>query len=417
MTRRPPLPAPSSAARKLLLLLLPLAGLLLAGLACNAPFPAAGQPTQTDSPYPLADAIMEEAGLSMEQALAASPEDRRQEVLNQLGPPDAFTLEWQELEDQTVRWEEWSYFDYHARFDFVDGELLWTLDIDPAPDGSVFAHAFDPLAYEAGMSIAEAKARVPDLTMTELPLDEGDIPGGVLLAGDQILMGFDQGQLVFVQTFMLAPEGEGSLPAAESSPTSAPSPTATAAPVALDDRFDDPSHTATSLFGQEYMDFSLSQGAAVMTAHHPGVLVATYDTPDITDFEATLTLHWAQTLADCSAGLVFRSDDPDGGLAFYDLVLVRPTDGYVALQQFRNGQLHEVKGLVVAQLANAQAGPITLTVSARGATIWVDVNEIPVFRLADTGTAEAGILGVAMVSPHDGDQVFFDEFELEALDD
>ncbi len=115
-----------------------IAGLVLALLACNA---VSNLGTRED---PKGDITHEEAsdgeqyyGMSLEAALAIEVEDRRNEVLRLLGAPDAFTLVFEELQGQVVRSEQWSYLDFESRFDFVDGELLSTVDLEPVPDGSI----------------------------------------------------------------------------------------------------------------------------------------------------------------------------------------------------------------------------------------------------------------------------------------
>jgi hypothetical protein len=183
-----------------------LATLAIPALACSLlnPFQRASPADTVD--LSSAVEIYDEAGVSLQDALAVEAEDQRQQVLDLMGAPDAFTLEWQELEGQLVRWEEWSYFDFESRFDFVDGELLWTLDIAAAPDGSFYAHAFDPLAFQPDLSTADVKAMFPDLPFMEIPLGEADIPAGFLLATDQLLLGFSEDRLVYVQTFILSPD-------------------------------------------------------------------------------------------------------------------------------------------------------------------------------------------------------------------
>lgn len=136
-------------------------------------------------------ALYDELGVSLEEALTIDNDDQRGQILAQMGPPDAFTLRWHQLEGQMVRWEEWSYFDFQSRFDFVDGELLWTLEIDPAPDGSFYAHDFDPLQFRAGQNRNQVLAALPDLEWQEISLAEADIPDGEFLTADQILLAFD----------------------------------------------------------------------------------------------------------------------------------------------------------------------------------------------------------------------------------
>ena len=55
--------------------------------------------------------------------------------------------------------ESWRYYQYATRVDFVDGEAVWTAEIEPMPDGTLFAAWYNPLDFEAGMS-AELASQV-----------------------------------------------------------------------------------------------------------------------------------------------------------------------------------------------------------------------------------------------------------------
>jgi hypothetical protein len=127
-------------------------------------------------------------------------------VLEKMGAPDAFSIRFEIVEDQVVRWETWSYFDYESAMDFVDGELLWTMDLEPVPDGSLYAHYYNPEDFYAHMSVDEVRALLSWQTLEEIDLSEGEIESGVMLVGDQILLGFDQGRLVYVETLILEPQ-------------------------------------------------------------------------------------------------------------------------------------------------------------------------------------------------------------------
>ena len=104
-----------------------------------------------------------EPAMSVEEALEIEPLDSRPTVMEEMGPPDAFTIQFKELEGEIVRWETWSYFDFTTQFDFIDGELIWTIDIEPVPDGSIYAHFYDPLELQEGMSQADVQALYPDM--------------------------------------------------------------------------------------------------------------------------------------------------------------------------------------------------------------------------------------------------------------
>ncbi len=176
-----------------------LAAVLALGCRPTAgPAPTVEVPSATD-----AEALSDVQGMSLEAALAIPPDDGRPTVIAQLGPPDAFSLHFDELEGQSVRWETWSYFDFGTRFDFVDGELLWTVELEPVPDGAIYAHFYAPEDFRSGMTIAQVKALLDDQILDEIDLSDVDLEGGVALAGDQILLGFQDDGLVFVETVIL----------------------------------------------------------------------------------------------------------------------------------------------------------------------------------------------------------------------
>ncbi len=391
-------------------------GLLLATmLACSLLTPGSSEAPQDLSGMETASALLSEAGVSLEEALAAPTDDQRPETLRLLGPPDAFTLQWQELEGKLVRREEWSYFDFKSRFDFVDGELLWTVDIPPAVDGSIYAHAFDPLAFTPGMSIAEAKVLVGDPELIELPLDEADIPGGTALAGDQILLGFDRGKLVYVQTFVLSPEEAA--PAA-TSPTERPVPTATARSaqpeILLSDRFNDPAGSAVPLFGAQYMTFAAEAGIGTITAKAPGVLPAMYNSPKVADFNATVSLLVPDPKPEAGYGLIFRAQESGSQLSEYYMLIARPMEGLLDLQQYVNGGVVDVAHVA---LPASQANVWQLTVRVQGSQLEAQANDGETLTVSDLTLLQPGKLALVLSSNSTADSVLFNEVRVEALNE
>jgi hypothetical protein len=93
-----------------------------------------------------------------------------------------------------------------ARFDFVDGQLLWTVTLSPAPEIALYAHFYDPRDFTAGLSPAEAKVLLADQEVAEMDLAEGDLPGSLMIGADQLMLGFDQGRLVYAESYFLTPE-------------------------------------------------------------------------------------------------------------------------------------------------------------------------------------------------------------------
>jgi hypothetical protein len=180
--------------------------LILSSLACNLPSFSAGKSAMEDL----------ENLEDLEAALTAETDDNRPEILSYLGNPDAFDISIVEVEGVQVRLESWRYFQYGTRVDFVDGEAVWTIPIEPMPEGTIFAAWYDPLDFEIGMTAAEAvhvitnaspAGAAPEL----IDLAEGgdDLVGGAALVGDQIMVGLENDQVVYVETIALVPEGGG----------------------------------------------------------------------------------------------------------------------------------------------------------------------------------------------------------------
>ena len=152
--------------------------------------------------------------MSLEEALAEPLVDDRPFVLHYLGRPDAFDISIVQVEGGQVRLESWRYFYFGTRIDFVDGEAVWTFDLEPVPEGTLFAAWFDPLSFETGMGVEEtfqliassspagAEPVVIDLKEAGEGFEEG-----LMLVGDQIMLGFEGDQLVYVETIALFPEG------------------------------------------------------------------------------------------------------------------------------------------------------------------------------------------------------------------
>jgi hypothetical protein len=180
--------------------------LILSSLACSLPsfLPQKSDPADLEE--------LEELE-NLEAALNADTEDNRPEILSYLGNPDAFDISIVEVEGVQIRLESWRYFQYGTRVDFVDGEAVWTIPIEPMPEGTIFAAWYNPLDFNIGMTAAEAvqviAAVSPAGAAPELiDLAEGgeDLAGGAALVGDQILVGLEDDQVIYVETVALAPE-------------------------------------------------------------------------------------------------------------------------------------------------------------------------------------------------------------------
>lgn len=153
---------------------------------------------------------------TLEQALAEETVDDRPEVIAYLGLPDAFSISQVVVEGVPIRMESWRYFGFGLRVDFVDGEAVWTMDIDPVPEYTILPAWYDPLEFEMGMTIDEAAAVAAAASPAgvrpqAIDLSEGgpDLVGHSVLAGDQIMIGLGPDGVVYVETMALFPAEVG----------------------------------------------------------------------------------------------------------------------------------------------------------------------------------------------------------------
>jgi len=182
--------------------------------------------------------------------------------------------------------------------------------------------------------------------------------------------------------------------------------------VLLQDSFEDSATSAVPLFGPESMEFQVSDGLGVMTAHNPGILAALYDAPSVADFTATLKFLAPEPAAGAGYGMVFRSDDAAGGLAHFYLLLVSPADGNVVLSRLDSTGVAEIARVPYSVGSN---GVITMVTRAHGAHLEVEVDGQPLISADDSAALGPGIVGLAMLSPVENDIVLFQSLKVEAL--
>ena len=164
------------------------------------------------------ESAVDQVGIDEAVAASAAFVDDRPAVLDRLGAPDSFQVTLDEIEGVMVRFESWSYHDLGYRIDFVDGAVAWNIEIDDLPGGSLLPIWYAPSDFELLMTLDDAQAVAADLSPANqspaaVDLSEGgeDYEGTVLLAGDQILLGFVDDVLVYIETFALsADDGGGS---------------------------------------------------------------------------------------------------------------------------------------------------------------------------------------------------------------
>jgi hypothetical protein len=150
---------------------------------------------------------------SIRIALSENVIDERPEVLARLGRPDAFTISTQTVEGIEVVIESWRYYQFGTRIDFADGEVAWTIDIDPLPEGTFLPAWYDPREFKIGMTAAEAVQAAASASpagaepqVIDLASGGDDFEDSTALVGDQIVIGIYQDRVVYVETMALFPK-------------------------------------------------------------------------------------------------------------------------------------------------------------------------------------------------------------------
>lgn len=391
----------------------------------------------------VSQAFSDSPEMSLEEALQVTSEDRRPTVREEMGAPDTFTVHFQALEGETVRFESWSYFDFQSRFDFVDGELLWTADLEPLPDGSLFPHYYQPDDFQAGMTVDEVRELLGGKELLAIDLAEGDIPGGLALVGDQILLGFDQGGLVYVETLALAPDETGggiSLPAGEeageqtaaaaeedpaeeepAAPTPQPTPetgaetSRTAGALIFQDDFEVEPARATPLFGEAFMTYELSGGRGALTSQYQdGLVPVLYRDLTLGDFVLELEIT-AVNLADGSSpGVIFRADRGGSGLDEYYLLMLDPTDQELHFAVFKGGAFVRQEAREIPGDRWPGGGLYRLRLDVQEGSFRVFLNDFPAASFSDGSIPEPGLVGLCLNSAAPPETVFFDDLAVTA---
>ncbi|MFO7698453.1 MAG: hypothetical protein R6X16_15040 [Anaerolineae bacterium] len=140
--------------------------------------------------------------------------DDRRAFLDELGTPDAFVIEFEQTpEGGLYRVETWTYIDVGMTLTFSDGVLIETSGVDASSDDiSAWPVDYDPLAFSTEMTLEDVQALLAgqELVSVEVPVEFGE--GMMLYAGDQIVLGFSEGELEFVETLPITVDTVGGEP-------------------------------------------------------------------------------------------------------------------------------------------------------------------------------------------------------------
>ena len=131
----------------------------------------------------------------------------QQQVVDELDWPDTFMiLEVDHREGQRIRQETWAYHQGKTTLTFLDGVFMAEGEVDRLPPGAI-PTPYHPDQFILGSSLAQIRAGLAGVTL--LPVEDAEPPesGIRLYAGPQLILGFLNDRLFYVDALAFVPEG------------------------------------------------------------------------------------------------------------------------------------------------------------------------------------------------------------------
>jgi hypothetical protein len=183
-------------------------------------------------------------------------------------------------------------------------------------------------------------------------------------------------------------------------------------PLVFEDDFSDGAQGARPLFA-DWMAFDYADGRGRLTGQVVGgVLPALYSAPKLADFYAEFDVE-ASAAVRSDSGFIFRSDDAEGGLAWYYLLGLHPAQGTAGLMCWRNHEWVVNREFTLPPGLLKPTGVNHVRVEAVGGEFRVFLNGTFAFAAADSTLVDAGIFGFYIVpAAKQGDFIYFDNLHV-----
>lgn len=132
----------------------------------------------------------------------------QQSLVNDFGYPDLFRLmEVDDLDGLPARYEYWSYLKGNITYLFRNGVFL-SATHESYPSGGVLPVPYRPEQFILGESESAIVDSLRQEDVGSFAVGDGFLPGGTLVAGDRLLLGFFDERLVYVETFATTAGGD-----------------------------------------------------------------------------------------------------------------------------------------------------------------------------------------------------------------
>jgi hypothetical protein len=150
--------------------------------------------TPTSEPTPITLSLVE---LSQQQQL----------LIDEFSWPDSFTiLEADDEQGEHVRFETWIYYGGKITFTFFDGVFQVEGDVETLPDGFI-STPHHPDQFPLGASPDQIQSLLQDHTLVPIDHSEAIQPGAQMFVAQQLVLGFLDNRLFYVDALAFIPEG------------------------------------------------------------------------------------------------------------------------------------------------------------------------------------------------------------------
>ena len=170
------------------------------------------KPTPTQDEVAVAEEKTAQPTVVEEIAITATPmtvdlSDQQQLLVDEFGWPDSFTiLEVDDDQGQKVRFETWTYYAGKIIYTFFDGVFQVEGYIDPIDEEAIIS-PYRPDQFALGATPEQIGALITSGDFTRIPDEGSGLEGVDLYVADQLVVGFEEDRLVYVDALVFLPEG------------------------------------------------------------------------------------------------------------------------------------------------------------------------------------------------------------------
>jgi hypothetical protein len=133
--------------------------------------------------------------------------DQQQLLVDEFGWPDSFTILEADVEQgEPVRYETWTYYKGLITFTFFDGIFQVEGEAEMLPTGFIPA-PYRPTQFTLGASLEQVDALLLDYPLVPLENSEVVNPGAEMFVAQQLVLGFINNHLFYVDALAFVPEG------------------------------------------------------------------------------------------------------------------------------------------------------------------------------------------------------------------